>query len=273
MLPIPGTSGWGKPLPAWGTLRAILLELQGRFAATSGHNHTGVDGGQAIPWAAMANPQAYDPGRAGVNILRVANNVADGQTVTIGADVYEFDADADPGAVVAGHIRVRVVGDVTPANATDQLIAAINASGTEDVSAVDVSPNEVLVFTSTAPGNGVPAADDTAIAVAEDMGGANNEWDSAAFKGGRKAGARQIVVQVREVTAVEDALGNAHFVLPFAPTILDVEVWTDTPEQNGGLVRIAWSGRAEVNGNRVTCVNNGAALFAQGNVIKLTVSD
>jgi len=35
-----------------------------------------------------------------MNVLRLASNVADGETITIGADVYEIDT-AAPGAVTA----------------------------------------------------------------------------------------------------------------------------------------------------------------------------
>lgn len=68
--------------------------------------------------------------------------VADGQLVTLGEDVYEFDTDS---SVTEGHIAVDVSGGVTASDAVTALVSAITASGTEPVSAVDGDSDTVVV--------------------------------------------------------------------------------------------------------------------------------
>lgn len=66
-----------------------------------------------------------------VNSLRIAAAVQDGETVTIGADVYEFDTTA-VAAVAAGHIRMDVSGgDTLPAKGT--LTVAVNPTAGDTI--------------------------------------------------------------------------------------------------------------------------------------------
>ena len=80
----------------------------------------------------------------GGGILTFSGVVSDTETVTIGSDVYEFDADS---SVTGGNIAVDVSGGVTAADAVTALVAAINASATEAVTAVDGNANSVVVYT------------------------------------------------------------------------------------------------------------------------------
>src|SRR4051812_50124512 len=66
--------------------------------------------------------------RRAMNVLRLASNVADGETITIGTEVYEIDTAAAPGAVTAGNIRVDCNAGVSPAVASAAIVAAINAN-------------------------------------------------------------------------------------------------------------------------------------------------
>src|SRR5512139_1621831 len=116
-----------------------------------------------------------DPGSREINVLRVASNVADAQTVTIGNDVYEFDRAAN--GVTAGRIAVTGHADDTPTNALTKLVAKINAVGTEPVTAVKISANEMLIYSDS------PRA--YALACAETLAGSNNAWASATMYGGR----------------------------------------------------------------------------------------
>lgn len=190
---------------------------------------------------------AVDPGRMAVNVLRIAANVADTETVTIGADVYEFDTDS---TVTPGNIPVDVSGSVLPADATDALIAAINTSGTEDVTAVDISDNEILLHGDT--------VGDVTLACAETMAGVNNEWAAAAMFGGADQTTRRCSVQRRVPTATEVALGQMHFMFDFTPAFVQALVApTATP---GALA--AWDGGVTISGGRMTVDNAGAVDWA-----------
>lgn len=202
--------------------------------------------------------ETIDPGRLSLNILRVASNVANTETVTIGEDVYEFYNDAGP---TAGRIGVDVTGDLTPTNATTKLVAAINASGTERVTAKKISNNEVLIFQDEA---GLPV-----LACAETLGGANNAWAAANTYGGRADGPRRISVQKRVPLAVEVALGNMHFQFDFPPktVFIDVSV-TATP----GLAK-DWLGTYSIDGNLLTVNNGGGTDWAATDTLTVIVTD
>lgn len=77
--------------------------------------------------------------------LTISGNVADGETVTMGTEVYEFDTD---GSVTAGNISVDVsVGGVGNVNAAAKLTTAINANSTI-IDAFDILNNGVLSIQS-----------------------------------------------------------------------------------------------------------------------------
>ena len=61
--------------------------------------------------------------------------VVDTETVTIGAEVYEFDDDA---TVTAGNIAVDVSGGLDAVNALAQLTVAVNTFGRSGVSMIDL---------------------------------------------------------------------------------------------------------------------------------------
>lgn len=203
---------------------------------------------------ALADSAAINPGVAAFAVLRVENDGADEETVTIGNDVYELDR-ADDG-VTAGRIAVTTQSDDTPAEVTDALIAAINTSGTEPVLAIDIDANEVLVVAADGVG-GNPVASDTTLAVAETLGGVDNEWDTAALRGGVAPEAeRNLVVIARAPDATEVGTGNFHVVVPFTPLYTIVEV----KDTNGD--RKAWDGATSITGQRVTLDNSGSTDWA-----------
>src|SRR5678815_5651167 len=146
-------------------------------------------------------------GRRAVNVLRLAANVADGETITIGGEVYEIDTAADPGAITAGNIRVNCNAGVTPTIASASIVGAINANTRLGLTAVAISVNEILVFTN---------ADSSAITLpcSETLAGAHNAWATAAFYGGEASGVRGLRAAQRLPNAQEVAIGNMHFVFP-----------------------------------------------------------
>jgi hypothetical protein len=106
-------------------------------------------------------------------IIHVAANVADEETVTIGDDVYEFDRADD--STSTDTILITAHSDDTPANATDALVAAINASGTEPVTAIDLGDNDILLK--------MDSVTTETIACSETMAGSNNVIDTTVSGG------------------------------------------------------------------------------------------
>lgn len=205
--------------------------------------------------------RAVDYGTAGVAVLRVAANGADEETVTIGADVYELDR-ADDG-VTAGRIAVTAQSDDTPAEVTDALVAAINASGTENVVAQGFSDNEVIVFTADYPGGNITPSD-TTLATAETLDGTNNVWSTSTngLLGGSRTGL--IPASSRVPNATEVALGNMHFGFGFAVggAIAQVVVTAS------GAAK-AWDGDILISGRRVTINNDGDVDFAATDTVRV----
>ncbi len=98
-----------------------------------------------------------------VGILTLTGVVSDGETVTIGTDIYEFDNETN---VTEGNILVDVTGDLTAPAAITALAAAILASGdgtytgvdgasdTLDVEAATAGPSGNLIATTYTTANG-----------------------------------------------------------------------------------------------------------------------
>jgi hypothetical protein len=197
-------------------------------------------------------------GRKSFAVLRIASDVADGETVTIGDDIYEFDTAADPGEITAGHIRVKVIDAQTPAAATPALVAAINASGTEAVTAVKVGDNEMLIT--------FKAVGAYTLALAEDMAGENNAWDTAALRGGAVAGIKKVYHSMRVPNAAEVALGNMHFPLDFVPTYFAAVVIvtaTGVPTAwNGAIKKTDWGVQIDNSGTTDWAATDTVCLVA-----------
>ena len=188
-------------------------------------------------------------GRRAVNVLRLAANVADGETITIGSEVYEIDTAADPGAITAGRVRVNCNAGVTPTIASAAIVAAINANTLLGLTAVAISVNEILVFTNS-------DASALAIACSETLAGANNQWGAATFTGGQLAKPQGVSLGQRAPNATEVAIGNLHFVFPFAVGAAMAQVRSSTGASK------AWDGVLTITGSRVTLDNAGATDWA-----------
>ena len=181
-------------------------------------------------------------GRPAMNVLRIAVNVADTETVTIGRDVYEFDNNA---TITAGRIRV-VTATLTPTVASAALAAAINASGTYGFQAFVISVNEVLLVSRVTGAKG-------AVACTETMGGSGNAWAAATMYAGSDDGASQQMLQSRIVNATEVTLTAAHFVFPFTVAGAIAQI------TRSGVV-LAFNGAVTISGQRVT-VGVGTTTF------------
>ena len=197
--------------------------------------------------------------RRAMNVLRLASNVADAETITLGGEVYEIDTAAAPGAITAGNIRVDCNAGVTPTIASAALVAAINANTRLGLTAVAVSVNEVLVFTNN---DNAPIG----LACAETLAGANNAWAAAAFYGGEGSGLRGLRAAQRAPNAQEVAIGSMHFVFPFSVLATLVQVRSST-----GAAK-AWDGVTTVSGARVTVDNTGSTDWAATDTVVVLAS-
>ena len=190
--------------------------------------------------------------RVAQNVLRLGANVADGETITIGRDVFEMDTNA---AVTAGNIAVNVNGNLTPTLAGPLIVAAINNSNTQKVVAVQIAVGVIGVYANE------PLQGLSAIPCAETLAGANNAWDAAAMYGGNAGVAPQTLLVQRAAIAAEVTEGNAYFFLPF--TVLAAIAFVRT----AAGVNKAWDGAVSFTGNRVKLDNTGATDWAAGDVL------
>ena len=193
-------------------------------------------------------------GRRGLNVLRLASNVADAETITIGGEVYEIDTAAAPGTYTAGNYRVDCNAGVTPSVAAPAIVAAINANTKLKLTAVKISDNEILVYVNDESGPG------GALACTETLAGANNAWMSATMVGGA-AGPVGFQIQSRAAVAQEATIGNMHFVFPFTVGVCMAVVRT-----SAGVAK-AWDGVLSKSGGRVTLDNSGTSDWAATDVV------
>jgi hypothetical protein len=204
--------------------------------------------------------RAFKTGRRGMNVLRLASNVADTETITIGKEVYEIDTAANPGAITAGRIRINCNAGVTPAIASAAIVAAINGNTTQQIVAVAISANEILIYTN-------PAYPARLLATTTTMGGANNTWAAAVMYSGGVETVKGDMMMSRAANAAEVAIGNAHFVFPFNPAMVIVQVRTAA-----GILS-AWNGATVITANRVTLDNSGATDWAATDVLTVHASE
>ncbi|MCA3717606.1 MAG: hypothetical protein IM674_05060 [Brevundimonas sp.] len=208
-----------------------------------------------------ADAETTNPGLRTMNSLRLAANVANGETVTIGTRVYEFDTDATP-SITAGNVRVDVVAAQTPTAASAALVAAINADALSNFWASAPSVNEVLIVGKTA---------ETAVtACAETLAGTDNAWNSANTYGGLSSVNGRFSMVSRVPSAQEVALGVMHFAVPFAPLAAIAAVRVTST----GAVK-AWDGAllfvATGNDNRVTLNNAGTTDWAATDTVTVMI--
>jgi hypothetical protein len=195
--------------------------------------------------------------RLALNVLRLASNVADGETITIGNETYEIDTAAAPGAVTAGNIRVDCSAGVTPTQASAALVAAVNANSRQGLQAEAISVNEVAIWGPT--GN---------LDCSETLAGSNNAWhNTATFFGSSSAQVRARDQAARAAVAKEVTLGNMHFLFPFRPASVLVQVRTAA-----GVAK-AWDGVITLSNYRVTLDNSGSTDFAATDIVTVSASE
>lgn len=94
-------------------------------------------------------------------------NAIAAETITIGAEIYEFDG-------VGANVNVPVGLDVEAT--IDNLVIAINTNTTEDIFAEKESPTVLVIWNADAPG-GTPEVGTSICALAETVADPLNIWD------------------------------------------------------------------------------------------------
>ncbi|KKN66408.1 hypothetical protein LCGC14_0472300 [marine sediment metagenome] len=187
--------------------------------------------------------RALDDGSLGVfanALLQITGVVVDGETVTVGAEVYEFDDDA---SVVAGNILVDVTGDLTAANALAKLTLAINASGKSGVRAEDPVDGVNMDLIAQKAHDNVSAN----VALAETIG--NGAIDTAMQFGKKGTPPMKLT---RSPSALEVVAGRMKWFFDREVSAVQVHVRT-----TAGVVK-AWDGGDGFNDTEVTLDNGGA---------------
>jgi len=193
-------------------------------------------------------------GRPALNVLRLASNVADGETITIGGVVFEFDSNS---SYTAGRIPI-VVGTLTPTAVMPLIVSAVNAN--TPYLAIKISDNEMLLVgkDESSPIGAVPCT--------ETMAGANNAWSAATMNTGAAGGTVAMQLQQRAAVAQDVSLDHILFYFPFTVAAVMVQIRTST-----GALK-TWTGNVTVNGNVVTVDNSNTTDFAATDVIAVLAS-
>jgi predicted secreted protein len=159
--------------------------------------------------------------------LTFAGGVSDGETVTIGTDVYEFDTAAAPGAVTAGRIRVDVSGGAGAGAAETALVAAITGNDASVVTAVGSGIADAVICTAKQYGTGGDA-----IVTTETC--ADASWGAGTLAGGanstiayQRGGTITINGETVDTTTKDDSIWRT--ILP---------TWNDAEVQCNGLADI-----------------------------------
>lgn len=200
-----------------------------------------------------------DPGACAMNVIRLASNVADAETFTIGTEVYEF---TDDGALTdPTNIPVDISGGLTPTLVSPQIVASINGSNKQNLFAEAISVNEILIRKTSA------GVDTTACS--ETMAGANNAWAATAFYGGIAfTPTLRRSEQSRVPNAAEVAMADMNFSFDFL--VGNVTVRKRTTADG---TETSFGGTVTVNGNRVTLHNTGTNDFSANDTIIISVTD
>jgi len=180
--------------------------------------------------SALQDVGANRPGMPMQNRLRMLGApgaIAAGNTVTIGADVYEFNANTPPSAGTAGYIWV--YQGASSADSRTNFINAVNAvidapnitydgAVTEDLLAgPGITTGDVALISADAPGGNI-APSTTAIATTETLTTVTDIWDNATMRQGQDQGPTSAAMSTITLTAADIAKGDIQAYFTFAPS-------------------------------------------------------
>ncbi len=147
--------------------------------------------------------------------------------------------------------------DPTNSEVGTALAAAINASGTQGVTATKISATELQIIAKV--------IGPKTTACTETLAGSNNAWAAAAMYGGADRAFKREVTLSRVPTAVEVALGSLRFELDFTPTqVLVLVRTTATP----GVLK-AWDGAITISTSHVSIDNSGSTDWAATDTVEV----
>lgn len=178
-------------------------------------------------------------------------------TLVIGADTYEVDG---VGA------NINFASGAAPEDTLDNLLAAIQASGTENVKATKISATVLDVQAADAP-DGVPVASDPSIAVVNGLTNYVSSIGDANMNtlAGRAEGLSRMVAVSLAITAAMVTATEARVSLPFTPTGFLPVVLTST-----GAIKAAGADTFTIDGDDIVVALGGADIVAT-DVVRLIV--
>jgi len=219
-------------------------------------NRTAID-------AAELELDVIQPGLPMINRVRMLGApaaIAAADTVTIGADVYEFRADSPPSGGTAG--RIWVYNGASSADSRANFINAVNGvvdSGTITrdgtntetvVASAGITTGDVVIQSADAiGGNVIPSI--TPIACSEVLTTGTDIWDAVNTYNGIAQSSKQIVAVTLTLTAAQIAKGDVQVYCDFTPISVVIinrsrpqnEVYTIT----GDAVSLTLTGGASPN--------------------------
>jgi hypothetical protein len=161
-----------------------------------------------------------------IRMLGAPGPIAAGDTVTIGADVYEFLASTPPAGGTAGYIWVyqgasSAVSRANFINAVNGVIDAANITYdgaiTETfLAGAGITTGDVVVISADSAGGSI-VPDDTATAVSETLTTGTDIWDSATMRQGQDQGPAPAAATTITLTAADIAKGDIQAYFTFAP--------------------------------------------------------
>ena len=188
----------------------LALEQKQGTDLVDSHNKRNIDRINAI--VTQVNKLPEDTGHVAQTSLFLATLPTDTNTVTIGADVYEFEG--------AGS-NINVLKGVSAATARANLIAAINAEGTELVvaDAPTTPATSVRIRPADRVGGTAQIGAGTSIAVSETLADAADVWNVANLNESG-APAYKKMASGKIVITAESLASLFTLELPFTPAVL-----------------------------------------------------
>lgn len=173
--------------------------------------------------------------------------VSDGETVTIGNDVYEFDTDD---IITDGNIQVFVGANTNASSAIIALVSAIEAAGTEEVSAVDGVGDTVVVT-----GNYKRSSDNSIVTLTDCV---NATWGSGTLVGGEDATAAECVTALVTSITANDTVGVTAVDGTGDTVVITAEAAGAVDGSLGNTVAVSTTSANATWGESVTALSGGS---------------
>ena len=277
IVPTDGVGRWHRYYTTLADLAATTAghggELVGLYDPTNVVTATTV--GTGVVEAAV-NIDTIRPGKPMTNRLRMLGApgaIVEGDTVTIGANVFEFRASTPPAGGTAGRIWVYQGADsaASRANFIDAVNGVIDANRitydgalTETfLAAAGVTLGDVFIVSAALAG-GAPVQSATATVTTEVLTTVTDIWDAGTCYGGRLQVAVPVEIVTITLTADHIAKGNVQFqfmTVPAAYTVFNrMRVQNEATAVVGNAVSLTLAGGATPNNQAADVVD--CILFA-----------